>query len=480
MIRILLFCLLLAGLVIRPAVADLPALRALQGQGYAVAAYVVDLESGRVVAAIDPDKQMTPASVTKLYTAALALETWGTDYRFETEVLTRGTRSGARLDGDLILKGGGDPKLTNEHLWRLAHDVARSGITEVTGNLIVDESRFGTIACDNKDRCQSQQRTWRSFDALLSATPVNHGIISVSITPGARVGDPARVRIEPFDLPSYTVNGRVNTVDGFGNQAQVSRYTDANGERLEVSGSIGVNAGTHHVYRSVGQPARYAGELFQAFLKSLGVNVNGRVAVTTEPVNSRRLTRMPGQPMTAVLNDMQYYSNNLIADVMALNLLVERNPGASVSMGAAGGVLQLYAHELTAQSRFAQGPSNARLFDGSGLNPDNRLSPVDLVALLDHVYQRSQDFPFFVGALRVPYHSPARGLSGSEEVWRRMSLKTGGLSEPVSVHTQAGYLRFPDGGWGAYAMLVNGRPGNSIYRVKAFEAMRRDLERLQR
>lgn len=464
-----------------PAVAatGLPALKALENAGYEVAGIVVDLDSDTPIAELNPGKLLIPASVTKIYTAARALEVWGADYRFETHVLTQGKRNNGVLEGNLILKGGGDPSFTNEGLWRLALDVSQSGIRKITGDLIVDESLFGDVPCVTKDRCEAEKSSWHSYDSLLSAAAVNHGNIAIVVSPGSSIGAPARISFDPYTLPGMEIRGSIRTIKGYGAEFAVSRFTENGTDWLRVSGTIGIDAGTHRAYRSVGEPARFTGELFREFLRSEGVSVEGRVRVASSEIPGERLTTYQGKPLNQIIGDMLYYSNNLIADVLTLNILAEDKPKVPVSLDIAGGNLQTYAHQLYSKSPFARSSSGARLFDGSGLNPDNRLSPSDLVSLLERVYHRPQDFPYLLGAMRVPAQSPSRGLSGSNEVWDRLSVKTGGLSEPVSVHTLAGYLRFKDGGWGAFALLVNGTRSKRIYRVKAYEAMRKDLEDLE-
>jgi len=461
------------------AATQLDALKDLERQGYEVAGLVVDLEKNTTIAELHRDKLMIPASVTKLYTAAQALKVWGADYRFETHIFSRGKRKGNVLEGDLIFRGGGDPSLTNDGLWRLARDIAQSGITLVTGDIIVDESLFGDVPCVTHDRCDAEKSTWHSYDSLLSSAAVNHGNVAVVVSPGQSLGAPAHISFDPYRLPDMEIRGQIKTVKGYGGRFAVSRFTNDGSDWLRVSGTIGINAGTHRAYRSVGEPARYTGELFREFLRDAGVTIKGTIRVASEPVDGERLTTYQGKPLNQIVSDMLYYSNNQIADVLTLNILTERQKAAPVTLPAAGRYLQSYAHDMADASTFAGNKSGARLLDGSGLNPDNRLAPEDLIALLDSVYNRSQDFPFLLGAMRVPAQSPSRGLSGRNEIWDRLSVKTGALSEPVTVHTLAGYLRFKDGGWGAFAMMVNGTRRKPIYRVKAFEAIRKDLEAME-
>jgi D-alanyl-D-alanine carboxypeptidase/D-alanyl-D-alanine-endopeptidase (penicillin-binding protein 4) len=108
------------------------------------AAVALDLRSGSVVFARHADLPLAPASNEKLTVTFAALRDLGVTYRFKTEVLTSGTEDGTTLDGNLYLKGFGDPTLSSNRLDRLAQAVAAAGITHVDGKLVGDESWFDT------------------------------------------------------------------------------------------------------------------------------------------------------------------------------------------------------------------------------------------------------------------------------------------------------------------------------------------------
>src|SRR5690625_949475 len=135
----------------------LPNLAALQTRGASISALVVDLQQGEVVASLDPDRQLIPASVTKLVTAARALELWGADHRFSPRLVATAIPRQGTLEGDLVLDGGGDPAMTEEALQQLAREVARLGIREIGGDVVIDASRFGQVACSHRDRCQASE-----------------------------------------------------------------------------------------------------------------------------------------------------------------------------------------------------------------------------------------------------------------------------------------------------------------------------------
>ena len=106
------------------------------------AAVAVDLRSGTLLFARNPDLPLAPASNEKLAVTYAALQRLGVTYRFRTGVFGRGHQDGTTWHGDLILKGFGDPTLTSLDVERLAAQVAAEGITSVTGRVLGDESWF--------------------------------------------------------------------------------------------------------------------------------------------------------------------------------------------------------------------------------------------------------------------------------------------------------------------------------------------------
>jgi D-alanyl-D-alanine carboxypeptidase/D-alanyl-D-alanine-endopeptidase (penicillin-binding protein 4) len=107
-------------------------------------AVVYDLRTGDVVYALHAELPLHPASNEKLATTYAALAALGPSFRIETDALGDGTQHGKTWQGDIVLKGYGDPTLSTADLWSLAHQVARDGIRRVNGRVIGDESWFDT------------------------------------------------------------------------------------------------------------------------------------------------------------------------------------------------------------------------------------------------------------------------------------------------------------------------------------------------
>jgi serine-type D-Ala-D-Ala carboxypeptidase/endopeptidase (penicillin-binding protein 4) len=146
--------------------------RQMRHAGAGSGAFAVDLDSGAVIYASAPDTPRIPASVNKLYTTAAALTRFGPDGQLETEVLAaeQPDEEGV-VTGNLYLHGGGDPTFGRSEARGLANVLAGSGLTEVTGRVIGDESYFDGL----RGGPASSYKT-SSWVGPLSALTFNRGL----------------------------------------------------------------------------------------------------------------------------------------------------------------------------------------------------------------------------------------------------------------------------------------------------------------
>ncbi|KSG57829.1 hypothetical protein AO953_04885 [Pseudomonas aeruginosa] len=120
------------------------------------------------------DVSVNPASTMKLFTTYAALEMLGPTYQWKTEFYTDGQLKNGVLNGNLYLKGGGDPKLNMEKLWLLMRDLRANGVTKVTGDLVLDRSYFNIpqlpVFNDDGGDAQAAQRVVRQWLARKGIT----------------------------------------------------------------------------------------------------------------------------------------------------------------------------------------------------------------------------------------------------------------------------------------------------------------------
>ena len=455
--------------------ADWKALRALERDGALVSARVQDLQDTAIIHDLHAGTRRGPASITKLVVAAAALDTWPADKSFETRVLGAGPLKGGRLQGDLILHGDGDATLDHRDLWMLAGQIRAAGVLRVDGD-VVAQPVFGPLGCDNVDRCEALSRSHTAYNVPITALGVDYGTWCVRVEPGAHGADARLSACGGIDLP-VPVEGSIGTVAATAKSSfWVERRTEDGQDRIHVGGTIRQGQ-AQQVYRAMSDPALGAALLLRQMLVNLGVEVAGRARVRHDPPpeSARLLARVEGLSLKEQIGRMLRHSNNYVADLLTLNIAAARGSGPPSQLAEASKVLSGFV-----QSRGAADADAPRIYSGSGLTPENRLSAAEMVAMLGAQYRDTETFPAFLGGMVVPRQAPYGFLRRGNAAWLdRVALKTGNMNDPRSVCAVAGYLRRSDGGWMAFAIMVNG--SERLRRVpmyKAMEAIREDVQDL--
>jgi serine-type D-Ala-D-Ala carboxypeptidase/endopeptidase (penicillin-binding protein 4) len=405
---------------------------------------------GEVLAAIEPERQLSPASVTKAYLAAAALDRWGPQHRFTTQLVSDGELDGEGvLRGDLVLDGGGDPALATEDLWRLVQRLHQHGVREVDGRLVVSQWRFGPVACLTTDRCEASSRVANAYSALLSSAGVNYGSWCVSVAPGRSAGEPARITHCDSQAAIVGIDNRVETrPPDSGTEFTAERITRDGEDIMVLRGQISLNASPREVYRASSDPAVQAARTLAAMLEQAGIAVRDGYTTTTAepPTGARTLAAVDGKPLQELLLRTMNHSNNYMADVLALNLVA--TPRADLQLG--GAAIEQFVAGIP-----DHGPLS--LLSGSGLTPENRVSARGTNVLMESMFHRAALFPSFVASLQSPGNGVMRFIRrGSPSFQHHVMLKTGTLNQPVAVRAVSGYFRTHSGRWGVFTVLVNG------------------------
>jgi len=445
--------------------APLKKLQELTHKGARVSALVIDLDHKRVLSELEPDLRLTPASVSKLFITAAALEQWGPDSVFTTRFSSGAQIKDGVLGGDLMLVGAGDPDLDSERLWLLITRLRQAGVRTISGDLIINDYLFGPVICLITDRCEARNVSDNAYDAPLSAAGVNFSSIELSILPSDTPGEPASLQLLPPTLAGVTIDGTIETVARNAAASYAVRRVTKFGEHtLHVKGQVPAGAGAIHVQRSVAYPSRYTGSILARMLADSGISVEGitRVDSNPPPEDFRTVAEVQSPALAQQLRKMMAYSNNYMADTLTLNMLAYSDVPGPLTLPLAAQRLEAFATNVNAReyawdNRKENKETPLILDSGSGLSVTNRLSARDVVSLLAYMYRQNANFPAFLGSLPVPLHAPSRSLKSGNIQWlTRVAVKTGSLSEPISVRALAGYIRLETGGWGAFAVIVNG------------------------
>ncbi|TFH09880.1 MAG: D-alanyl-D-alanine carboxypeptidase/D-alanyl-D-alanine-endopeptidase, partial [Nitrosomonadales bacterium] len=142
--------------------------------------YVHEIGTTQPVIAFNSDKPMNPASVMKLVTTFAGLELLGPAYTWETKIYANGVLKEDKLQGDLIIKGYGDPRLNLENFWLLTRRLRQTGLREITGDLVLDSSYFDVPI---KDPAVFDNKPYRAYNIAPEALLVNYRTTELRITP---------------------------------------------------------------------------------------------------------------------------------------------------------------------------------------------------------------------------------------------------------------------------------------------------------
>ena len=423
-------------------------------RGARVAALVVDRESGAVLYARDAERTMVPASNMKVLTAIATLSAFGPAHRFTTELLAPGPLDAEGAVEQLVVRGGGDPALTSEEVWRLAADLRRLGLRRVKQGMLLDDSAFDA---------QRWHPSWgpvsaRAYHAPVGALAVNYGAYSVTATPGASPGDPVRVEVDP-ELAYFPVVNRATTGPRRGAAAlQIDRAQGEGTEQVIVSGSLPAGSGAKTVWRSVVDPLGYAGALLRMQLEANGIRVEGPVRRGVAPPDAKLLHAFEGRPIAEIVRLFMKHSNNVIAESLLKSLAV--HSGAQPAGWDAG--LAAVRRELQTLGLPIEG---VVLVDGSGLSYENRVSPrffVDALRVAGRSFRFGPELESAlpIGAADGTLEKRARGAGAA------VRAKTGLLTRVTGL---SGYAQLPDGRVAVFSILANGFRGSADAAMRAID-----------
>src|ERR1700722_13920942 len=323
-----------------PVMADWNALSALQRDGAVVSASAIDLDRHTVIGRLNADTRLTPASLTKLITAAAALEVWPTDKMFQTQLLAAGEIHDGVLHGDLILRGAGDPSLDDHSLWQLAAQLKGYDISSISGRLVVSLSPFGNVVCGAKDRCDALRHSDSAYNAPIASLGVDFGNWCLIVRP-TQPGSPAQIHGCAVNRLPVEVIGSVRSVAaGMRSTLKVERDTDRDVDRLRVGGDVPIGS-EQRIYRAMSDSPRGVGLLFAEILRELGISASGSIVVTDErpPGHPFSVPAHRGLTLREQLGRMLRFSNNYIADVLTMDLAASMTDAPPPDLPAATQVL---------------------------------------------------------------------------------------------------------------------------------------------
>ena len=444
-------------------------------RGASFSLVVKDVQEGRTVYSYDTDRLQSPASVLKTVATATALEILGEDYRYPTTLEYDGILENGTLEGNLYIKGSGDPSLGSSHFapgqnkflstWIAA--LQKAGIKHITGSVISDESIFDTEGVSIK---------WLREDMGNYYAPGSYGIsifdnmYKLSLQTGAAGTRPVLKGTEP-DIPFIRFKNYLKAAPVSSDSAYII------GAPLDdvryLYGVLPANREAYVLKGDIPDPALYLARYLTDQLQQKGIRVDGSPSCYRIEVEENRwkkgerkeIVTTYSPTLREIASVCNHVSHNLYADALVKTVGLQYKPRRNEMISSFGRGVQV-VKEYWEKKGLDVFP--LRMNDGSGLAPADKVSAGFMGELLVYMATESAVSDAFIASL------PQAGIEGSvrnflkgSKLQGKARLKSGGIT---GVRSYAGYIT-KDGKTYAVAVFSNNYSCSMSRMTRALEKL---------
>ncbi len=404
--------------------------------------FVADVATGESVLEWRGDEPRNPASTIKLLTTLVALDVLGPAYRWRTDVFAMGAIEDGRLDGDLAIKGYGDPFLVTERVWQLLRNVRHAGVQEISGDLLLDDSWFDV---GEYDPGAFDHQPLRAYNVAPNALLMNFKVVRYWFEPDHTDGS-VKVRLDP-PLDNFQVENRLGLSNGScrGYQRGITMTTNDSVDEVTLSGRFPNGCKRYAMDRTVLSHNEFVYGLFDTLWAESGGSFDGQWQNVIMEDDLEPLLSFDSLPLTEMVARVNKHSNNVMARQILYTLGAEvAGPPGTEESGKS--VIRQWLKDNGLAS------TSIELENGAGLSRDTRTTARDMAEMLQFAWRQ----PY------MPEYLSSMSLSGLDGTLRRRfkntdligkaHLKTGSMDHVTAI---AGYLQTRSGRRFAVVALQN-------------------------
>ncbi len=449
---------------------------------------------GHPIYTLNEGQLFEPASNAKLFTTATAFALFSTETRFKTNVVASGAIDpDGTLHGDIVIKGSGDPSISGRSwpyagkterpnpplqvLEGLADQIAKDGrVRKVTGAVIGDDSAFAFERYGSGWAWDDLQ--WE-YGAPVSALSVNDNSVYLDLTPGAAPGDPVTATWNP-PVPYYALENTAVT-GPTAPKPQIGIDRDPGSKVVRLYGTLPINSKGQHLALAIEDPAEFAAIAFRQMLLIRGIPIAGAPSTRHNfPTSTEEFLDVSRTPLSASLPSERkllepqtaanetllasYTSPPLGQDLTVINK-VSQNLHVELVLRDLGKAV-LNDGSTTAGARVVRqflinagvNPADFLFFDGSGLSPQDLITPRATTTLLAYAARQPWGEAFRQTLPIAGVDGSLAGRFTQSPVKGKLYAKTGTLSE---VNALSGYLTARSGKTVILSILCNAHDPSS-------------------
>jgi D-alanyl-D-alanine carboxypeptidase/D-alanyl-D-alanine-endopeptidase (penicillin-binding protein 4) len=415
--------------------------------------YVQELGAEQPLVEVNADVPRNPASTQKLLTTFAALELLGPAHTWRTELYTLGRRDGERLDGDLLVKGYGDPALTTERVWRLMHGLMRKGVRHVTGDLVLDGSYF-SLEPDDPGGFDGQR--YRTYNALPYAVLTNFNAVDFILRPDS---GQVVIRTDPA-LPNLRIDNRLSVKPGQCRgllDVDMRTMTEGAQEVVSFTGAMPSGCGEYFFPRTIMSGPSFTYGVVRGLWEGMGGQIDGGMREDVVPRSARPVYSVESPPLVEIVRTINKYSNNVMARQLLIAIGAERFGVPGTELKGIEAVREWLTKRDIAMPELV-------IENGAGLSRETRMSARSLARMLMAAHASPYEAELIASMPLSAMDGTLRRRFTDAGMAGRLHLKTGRLDD---VSGLAGYVLAPSGRRYVLVSIHNDRgvhlgPGSAV------------------
>lgn len=434
---------------------------------------VLDLSSGKMIAGVNENKMLIPASSLKLVTSLSALDILGEDFTFNTQIgYTKELDKNGVVSGNLVIVGDGDPTLgsakfdetldTEELLDRIVSEIRRLGITCIDGDVVVDESVFNSFPI-------SPSWQWNDLGNYYAAGAwglnINENQYKVVFGDRTKIGRKPRIKYTTPKIYGLNIDNEV-LVDSAGTGDNAYIFGGPYNYNKRIVGTIPAGNTNFTIKGSIPDPPMFFAQSVLDHLERKGIKA-GKATTFYDKSSKKKITpilSIKSPLLKDIVRRANQESSNLYCEALIKKLGAELGTEGQATIGMY--VLNRYLRKLGVRS------NGLYMEDGSGLSARNNASSLFLARFLQK-YAKKNGLDKTIQLLAVGGSSGtlARMFRGSEAKGR-VYAKSGYMSRVLSY---TGYIKNKRNKWVSFSIIVNGFDAKPKVIRKRLEKMMTDI-----
>ncbi len=417
--------------------------------------YIRDLNADKPLIEHNVEVMRNPASTMKLLTTYAGLKGLGPNYSWRTEAWLRGDIDDKGvLDGDLIIKGYGDPFMVYENFWKFVKTLRVKGLKEITGDLIIDNSYF---ELPEHDAAAFDGKPFRVYNAQSSPLMFNFQATRFLLRPKLSESEKeqqtklkgkkkttkkskrkplGRVEIVPYPaLLKLKIDNQLKLISGKCRRSHLRpKFSKTDEGVLVIKGNYAKRCGQRFILRAVSPPEEHAYNAFKEFWSDLQGGIKGELRLGQVKAEDKRFHTYSSKTLSEQIRLINKWSNNVMTRQVLLTLGARKFGSPATLEKGTRAVLELLEENGIDTGN---GESKIILENGSGLSRNAKINAKQMASLLETAY-RDALMPEFMSSLALP------GIDGTlvnrfrkDDLRGRSHFKTGTLNFVSSI---AGYM----------------------------------------